>query len=598
MLSTAMLIALIGVMVACASTVHAEAASPTDHGPRPYEERMKWWAQSRFGMFIHWGPVTLTGEEIGWSRARTLPNCPQDGKTPGDVYDNLYKRFNPVRFNARQWVEIARRNGMKYIVLTVRHHDGFLLWDSKVSAYNIMHTPFGRDVVRELADACHEAGIDFCTYFSVPDWSDPECRNPDRLAAYTRKIDAQLTEVLGNYGRIPLVWFDFDGYPSPTDASHTASLVRRLVPGVLLNNRLDALHSDDSHAFVGPNGDYATPEQFVGCYCDQMPWETNMTICSQWSWKPNDHLKSIDQLTKIFCSSLGGDGNLLLNVGPTSLGEIEPEQVARLDELGAFVRENQHAVYNTRGGPYTPTQTYASTRQGNTIHLMVYPSGEARLSLPPLGVKVNAARLSSGATVRFEQTSSSLLVQLPPHETGTIVVSLELAESAMGLAPIFPPSHSGSLTYRKPCIASSQLGNTPMHAGDSALDNNDETYWTLGRVEAGEDKLTGRVFKHFQRMPEADIWHHAGWLEVDLGSEQVVTRASLGEFVREWAYSPVSQWRIEHQAGTRWEVSASGESIGKLLDVRFDLPVKARRFRLSVAGPGRPAISRFSLFSH
>ncbi len=182
----------------CLATIVAHAARPGET-PAHYDARLAWWQNARFGMFIHWGPVSLTGQEISWSRANSNTNCPNNGPIPVAVYDNLYKNFDPTNFNATQWVQIARAAGMKYMVLTAKHADGFLLWHSKVDGYNIGATPFHRDVCAELAKAAHQQGMKIGWYFSAMDWRDPDCRsaNNDR---FVRKFQAELRELLSNYG--------------------------------------------------------------------------------------------------------------------------------------------------------------------------------------------------------------------------------------------------------------------------------------------------------------------------------------------------------------------------------------------------------------
>ncbi len=179
-----------------------------------------------------------------------------------------------------------------------------------------MNTPFGRDVVAGLAAASKRADIQFCVYFSPGDWKDPDCRNPQTNARFVEKMHAQITELLTRYGRIPLVWIDFDGFPNPSSPEETATLIRKLQPGALITNRLEALHPDESHGRVGKWGDYATPEQRVGSYCSTVPWETCMTIAQQWNWKPNDRLKSLQQCLITLVSTVGGDGRSVIQCGP------------------------------------------------------------------------------------------------------------------------------------------------------------------------------------------------------------------------------------------------------------------------------------------
>ena len=196
----------------CRSARADEPAIPASKEER--DARLAWWRAARFGMFIHWGPISLKGTEISWSRAGPRQGCPSKslGTVPVEEYDNLYKQFNPTKFDAESWVKIADRAGMKYMVLTAKHCDGFCLWDSGASDYNISHTPFGRDVCAELAQAAHRRGMHIGWYYSPMDWRDPDCRT-ERNAKYVSSMQRQLGELLGNYGLIDLLWFDFDSRP-------------------------------------------------------------------------------------------------------------------------------------------------------------------------------------------------------------------------------------------------------------------------------------------------------------------------------------------------------------------------------------------------
>jgi len=546
-------------------------------------------------MFIHWGPSSLSGKEISWSRAKSNPNSPNKGPTPVEVYDNLYKQFHPEKFNADEWVATVKAAGMKYVVLTAKHCDGFLLWNSKTLDYNIMNTPFGRDVVKELSVAAKKAGIPFCVYFAPGDWRDPDCRNPQTNAKFVERMHAQITELLTKYGKIPLIWFDFDGYPNPSDPKETATLARKLQPGIIMTNRLEALHSDESHGRMGPWGDYATPEQFVGGFCDTIPWETCMTIGSQWSWKPGEKVKSLKQCLSTLVMTVGGDGNLLFNVGPKPDGEIEPEQVARLNEMGAWLAKNGEAVYGTRGGPYVPTKAYASTRTPGAVYISVIQLANGSLVLPVLPAKVRSAALLDGTPVMFEQTNALLKLTIPEgrQDPDITVVKLAVEGDPMRIPAIVPASTSGSLAYRKVARVSSSIAPEFIHSPQSALDDSDSTYWTPGRNETLASGYAGKKFEHLQKLPNHPVWQHGGWLEVDLGAPQSVSRAVLREKA---GYSPVTAWNIEYEQDGRWKLAAEGKTIGKALDTPFSAPATARKFRLSIKAHGRPAISEFQLF--
>ena len=395
-----------GSFLLATSSTQAQTAMPSGAESKPaHDARMSWWREARFGMFIHYGPVTLTGREISWSRANSNTNCPNKGPTPVEVYDNLYKEFNPTNFNAADWAGVAKTAGMKYVVLTAKHGDGFLLWDSKVDGYNIAASPFKRDLCAELAQAVRKEGLHMGWYFSPMDWRDPDCRsiNNDRFVAH---IQDEMRELLTNYGKIDVFWFDSDGRPVDWHPATTYPLVRGLQPQIIIDNRLEMATEAEwkNQGTLRENEDFYTPEQKVGAYDDQRPWETCMTICEQWAWKPNDKLKSPAEVVGILCRTVGGDGNLLLNVGPMPDGRIEPRQVEVLKRVGAWVDVNGESIYGTRGGPWKPTQQIASTRKGDAVYVHVLKAPRDTIQLlkaDSAGLQPAAINLRSVKTIRW-----------------------------------------------------------------------------------------------------------------------------------------------------------------------------------------------------
>ncbi|MCX6227133.1 MAG: alpha-L-fucosidase, partial [Bacteroidia bacterium] len=288
-----------------------------------------WFRDARFGMFIHWGPVSLTGGELSWCRGAKRPFDIGGGGSPietgwdrllvpAERYDNLYKEFNPVKFDADQWVKIAKEAGMKYMVFTAKHHDGFSNFHTKVSDYNIMNTPFKRDIVKELSGACRRGGLKFGVYYSQRDWHHPDYLRGDN-SKYNQFMTEQIRELLTNYGKIDILWFDSFGQSDLQRDWHIDELLtmaRKLQPGILVNNRLAILGSYNK----GPEkywADFDTPEQRVGKYQTDRPWESCITLVGdQWSWKPNGQMFTLKECIDKLVMSGCGDGNLLLNVGP------------------------------------------------------------------------------------------------------------------------------------------------------------------------------------------------------------------------------------------------------------------------------------------
>ena len=366
------------------------------------QQDMQWWQDSKFGMFIHWGPVSLKGTEIGWSRGGERRGRKDRGSLiPVDVYDNLYKQFNPVKFDADEWVSIAQEAGMKYLVFTSKHHDGFCMFDSKLTEYKITNSPFGRDVVKELADACHRAGLKFGIYYSPPDWHHPDYRT-ERHENYIKYMHGQLRELCSNYGRVDIVWFDgLGGTTEDWDSENLFKMIRSLQPHLIINNR------------AGLSGDYDTPEQRIGKFQNDRPWETCMTICKQWAWKPDDKMKTLKECIQTLVRCVGGDGNLLLNVGPMPDGRIEPRQVERLKEMGQWLGKCGETIYATRGGPFKPGSWGASTYKDDVIYLHLMNADKKPIILPTIDKKILASKLLTGEKVTAIQYEKGIAFNLP-----------------------------------------------------------------------------------------------------------------------------------------------------------------------------------------
>lgn len=535
------------------------------------EARLAWWREARFGLFIHWGPVALKGTEIGWSRG---------AQVPVEEYDQLYLRFNPTNYHAAEWARLAREAGCRYVILTAKHHDGFALWDSEVSDYDIAATPFGRDVVRELAEACRREGLVFGTYYSICDWWHPDyplgspggrTRKPHpNMPRYVRYLHAQVTELIQKYGPLGVMWFDGEWEAPWTEemGRELYAICRRLQPSIIVNNRVAKARKGMEGASAADRfaGDYDTPEQRIGRYQDQRPWESCITLCRQWAWKPNDNLKSLEQCLRTLVLCVGGDGNLLLNVGPMPDGRIEPRQAARLREIGAWLKTHGQAVYATRGGPYKPGHWGASTRRGSRVFLHLFQP-DRPLKLPALPHRVLSAHTLAGRAVGLRQDGAVWTLEVPPQarEEPITVVVLELAGSAMEL----PAVETGPPNLARGCSARASNVYRGMATYDAAkaVDGREDTRWAT------------------------DAGTRQAWLEVDLGQPRRIGALTIQE-----AYpGRVQRFRIEQQHGDRWETLIEGGRLGERFHRSF-MPVTTRRLRLVIeeANDG-PTITEFAL---
>lgn len=513
-------------------------------------QKLEEWKDARFGMFIHWGPVSLKGTEIGWSRGREITF---------EEYDNLYKQFNPASFDPESWVSVAKAAGMKYIILTTKHHDGFCLWNTRQTDFNIMNSPMGRDVVKELSEACKKQGLAFGTYYSTTDWHHPDFpltgqggtvpRSQYDLDAYTVYLKKQVAELLVNYGPLFVLWFDV---PQRFDAARGQGVIdfaHSLQPDIIINNR------------TGARGDFDTPEQRVGGFQVSRPWETCMTIAHQWAWKPNDETKTLEQCLHTLIRTNGGDGNLLFNVGPMPDGRIEPLQVERLKEMGKWMEKHGFTLYETRGGPFKPTDWGVSTRKGNKIylHILRWPGNNPKIFLPEFGMEIRSCRLVDGGKIKSTKSDKGYVLEFSALDLQPVntIIELELSGNAMEIKPM--EISSNSLSFAKPMTASSNPGG---HWSN-------HQWVDLAAVTNGD--WSGAFW-------EPDPKDTNPWIEIDLGKTQKVSRA----FIYERGKS-VTSFELQYLKGETWKTAFKGTTIGSKAELKLR-DFEARKVRLSIKG--------------
>ncbi len=379
---------------------------------------------ARFGLFIHWGIYSTLGAGEWVMNNR--------GITAAD-YERLAPLFNPVKFDAAAWVALAKASGVRYITITSKHHDGFAMFGSKVSDWNIVdRTPYARDPLKQLADECRKAGIALLFYHSQLDWHHPDyfprgrtgltAGRPDRgdWPRYLDYLDAQLSELLTNYGPIGGIWFDgmWDKPDADWRLARTYSLIHRLQPAALVGS--------NHHRVPFPGEDFQIFERDLpgeNTFGDNtttiapLPLETAETINGAWGFNITDKdYKSPRQLVGLLVRAAGRDANLLLNVGPMPTGEIQSEFAERLRAMGAWLSVYGSSVYGTRGGPLAPRPWGVTTQRGDTVYVHVLDWPDSTLTLPALPGRVLAARgLKGGAPLAFRQDAFGVTLQLPPR---------------------------------------------------------------------------------------------------------------------------------------------------------------------------------------
>jgi alpha-L-fucosidase len=521
------------------------------------------WQDMRFGMFNCWGPVSLTGLEIGWSRG--APRGGEfrvregQGPTSVDVYDNLYKRWKPDRFDAREWVATAKDAGMKYLIFLVKHHDGFCLYDTQLTDYRSTgpESAWKIDVLKHVAEACHEADLKLIIYYSQPDWRHPDYRTQHHQR-YIEFLHGQVRELLTGYGRIDGFWFDLGGKPEDWDSVRLFKMMRTLQPWLIINNR------------CGLPGDYDTPEQRLGSFQLDRPWESCMTLGTQWAWKPDDKIKSLKECIDILVTCAGRNGNLALNTGPMPNGQIEPRQAERFREIGQWLGEHGQSIYGTRGGPFWGPGCL-TTRKDKTIYVHILKWYDDRVLLPAIPHKILSHDVLTGGMATVQQSEDGLEILVPIEhrsELDTIVaLHLDGFASELEIAPI----QSESLTYRRKVTASHIYEADPQIARqyrpEFAVDGDPRTGWTFDRNQ-----------------PTA-------WLEVDLKRPCTFDRAWLNE-----PYDRIREFELQAERNGMWETFHRGTTIGEDCELTFE-PITARRVRLVVLKTTiNPLMGEFQLF--
>lgn len=398
-------------------------------------EELQWFRDAKYGMFVHFGLSTYKNAELSWGvcEVRKAPDKGA-GPYPASEWMSWKDEFLLPDFDAEQMVRHAQTAGMKYIVVIAKHHDGFHMWDTRLSDFKVTNTPFGRDFLKEVADACHAAGMKFGIYYSQRDWIHPDYEptnwKGEKHQRYIAYQNEAVRELCTRYGKVDIFWFDALTWgdmfiPEMWDAENLTRTIRKLQPGIIINNRASL------------PGDFDTPEQKIGSFQNHRPWESCMTLCSTWSYSDTP-AKSPKRLVEMLVSTLCGDGNMLMSWGPKWSGAFDQNQVNSLQESGAWVQKNEAAIHGTRGGPWQPEKWGGSVYRDRTVYLHItrMPEGN-KLTLEGLNPKVLLARIHGGTTILFTQVGARLEVNIPPEVEDPLctVVELTLDQSVPAIIP-------------------------------------------------------------------------------------------------------------------------------------------------------------------
>ncbi len=442
-----MILVLLLTTLAMQNTVTAQLKAET---PEQKSKRMAWWTDARFGMFIHWGLYALPARHEWVKNNERMTN---------EQYQKYFEEFNPDLYNPKEWARMAKEAGMKYVVLTAKHHEGFCLFDSKYTDYKATNTPFGRDIIREYVDALRAEGLKVGFYYSLIDWHHPDYTidkvHPQRqetdsayvrlnknrdMSKYREYLKNQVRELLTNYGEISVIWFDFS-FPGKNGKDHNdwgsvdlLKMVRTLQPGIIIDDRLDLKDMDGGWDFESP--EQYKVEKWPERNGKKVFWETCQTFSGSWGYYRDENTwKSAPQLLELLIESVSKGGNLLLNVGPTARGVFDFRAQDRLKAMGEWMKYNNRSIYNCTEAPaefVAPPNTlltYNPKTKRLYVHLLSYPMG--RLVLKNMTDKVKYIQfLHDASEIKFSkgggEEKNNLNIELPVQKPPVEIVVLEV----------------------------------------------------------------------------------------------------------------------------------------------------------------------------
>jgi alpha-L-fucosidase len=529
---------------------------------------MDWWKDAKFGMFIHWGVYSVPAGIYKGKKVEGIGEWIMNtAKIPVKDYKSYAEQFNPYNYNPLEWVKMAKAAGMKYIIITAKHHDGFAMFDTKVSNWSIMMaSPYGKDVLKPLVAACREQGLKIGFYYSqAQDWCNPGGAASGGIWDNAQKGDfdtyldniavPQVRELLNNYGDLDILWFDTPQNMTPARAAKFTGVLKNY-PNLIVNNRLGG----------GYAGDTETPEQFVpSTGFPGRNWEACMTMNDTWGYKSYDtNWKSTKTLVHNLADIVSKGGNFLLNVGPDSHGEFPGPSITRLAEIGEWMKINHDAIYGTTASPFAYLSWGCCTRKGQKIYLHIfnYPT-DAQLRLPMLNKITKAYLLADPRKLlKFKTSARHSVITLPVHMPDTLntVVVVEFKGE-----PITAPS----LVYGKKITASSQ-GAAPSNV-NNLLDGNRLTGWN---AEKGVRNAS---------------------LTLDLGKKNTVSTMIIDEPWHPWE-NKKQQIDFQYKDGDKW-ITVLSIKTGGFGAVQHFHPVNAEYFRLLIENKEtEPALLEWQLY--
>ena len=418
------------------------------------DARMQWWREARFGMFIHWGLYAVPAGEYQGKQVKGIGEwIMTHANIPRDEYEKFAPQFNPVKFDANEWAQMAKQAGMKYIVITSKHHDGFCLFDSP-GQYDIVDaTPYAKDILKPLSAACEQHDIKFCTYYSIMDWHHPSqlpdkfkegkpVWNPTRIVEgqkenYTNEMKAHLRILIEDY-KTHVLWFDgeWPKWWTDADGQKLYSWLLELNPKLIVNNRIGSGRAGMSGFSKEGSfaGDFGTPEQEIPATGVTTDWESCMTMNDTWGFKTNDkNWKSTETLVRNLIDVASKGGNYLLNIGPKADGTFPEASVERLRGIGDWMNVNGESVYDTKAALFRPDWGRVTRKNGALyLHVFDWPSS-GKLTVPALANQLNGAALLSApeTALAVDSSGEQWVIEIPPAAADPIATVIKIEVKGM-----------------------------------------------------------------------------------------------------------------------------------------------------------------------
>lgn len=516
-------------------------------------DKMAWWHEAKFGLFIHWGLYAVPGNSSEWHMRNLKKSIAE--------YSKYAEQFNPTLFNADEWAEIAHEAGMKYMVITTKHHDGFALFDSKASPYNMVAaTPYKGDIIKKLAEACPKHEVRLGLYYSLmadwghpgggigcPAWDPAQVGNTETY--FNTVAYPQVKEILTNYGPVAELWFDTDGpeRPTPDQTARIDSLIR-LHPGMIVNDR------------VVP-GDFTNAERHIPAQAINGNWEgCDLIIEGSWGYFKNywpKDVRPLSSLVRQLIDIVSKGGNMLLDVGPKPDGTIPKDAVDRLKGIGNWLKVNGEAIYGTTASPFDYLPWGRCTRKGDKLYLHVFNWPADGIIRIPMTNKVTSARLLGDKTknrLKFETVKGELTLNLPPVAPDSIASVIVLQVKG-------EPQPAHSIALNKPTTASVSAGQSKY-----AVDNNPSTIWKIA-----------------EPVPS--------WLSIDLQIPRTFNTVRIG-LMR----GKVAKFSVEYWKDGQWAPVFSDENLPLDNYVRKIEPITAKLIRFNILKVGLPQEIWFNSF--